>query len=285
MNARGKPIDPDPDELKPSGVLAVCIWAAPAINVVLSPLRVIGKDDNHCQTMVICLVLTFDVNTLLAVFQAMVAITTTAVISQTPHPKKTRRGGSAAKRSAKAREATSSGGNAIEIDNGDEDEEEDEQVMIDVTAPSTSHDGDNGPAIAITQIVEDEEGDVPMGEETNDDSAVPTFAPLSASAQSTSARSETRRVPIPPHRFGPLKNDWVNIYSPLTEILGLQVRMNVQRKSVEIRVGHFHSLRNLLLQTHVCLLLDFQAYERHRCSSERRRLCQSIRSWLRRSGV
>src|SRR5690606_23083996 len=67
--------------------------------------------------------------------------------------------------------------------------------------------------------------------------AAPLFAPASASAQRTLLKSETRRVPIPPHRMTPLKKDWVSIFGPLTEILGLQVRMNVQRRCVEMRVS------------------------------------------------
>jgi hypothetical protein len=63
----------------------------------------------------------------------------------------------------------------------------------------------------------------------------PSFGPAPASA-GQALRSETRRVAIPPHRMSPLKRDWINIFGPLTEILGLQVRMNVQRKSVEMRV-------------------------------------------------
>ncbi|KAF8559654.1 eukaryotic type KH-domain (KH-domain type I) [Imleria badia] len=67
--------------------------------------------------------------------------------------------------------------------------------------------------------------------------SVPSFPALSAAAQSTSLKSESRRIPIPPHRMTPIKKDWVNIFSPLTEILGLQVRMNVQRRCVEIRTS------------------------------------------------
>ncbi|RPD66388.1 eukaryotic type KH-domain (KH-domain type I) [Lentinus tigrinus ALCF2SS1-7] len=65
----------------------------------------------------------------------------------------------------------------------------------------------------------------------------PAFPPLPASAQRTALKSEIRRIPIPPHRMTPLKKDWVNIFSPLTEMLQLQVRMNVQRKCVEIRTS------------------------------------------------
>jgi len=67
-------------------------------------------------------------------------------------------------------------------------------------------------------------------------SAAPVFAPADPSVEKTTMKSETRRVPIPPHRMTPLKKDWLNIFGPLTEILGLQVRMNVQRRCVEIRV-------------------------------------------------
>ena len=68
-------------------------------------------------------------------------------------------------------------------------------------------------------------------------SSAPAFPPLPASAQRPTLKSEMRRIPIPPHRMTPLKKDWVNIFSPLTEMLQLQVRMNVQRKCVEIRVS------------------------------------------------
>ena len=50
---------------------------------------------------------------------------------------------------------------------------------------------------------------------------------------------------IPPHRMTPLKKEWINIFGPLTEMLGLQVRMNVQRKCVEIRV-----------RLHICLFSE-----------------------------
>jgi RNA-binding protein PNO1 len=71
--------------------------------------------------------------------------------------------------------------------------------------------------------------------------SAPAFAPVTPGAEKTTLKSETRRVPIPPHRMTPLKKDWLNIFGPLTEILGLQVRMNVQRRCVEIRV-RFHFL-------------------------------------------
>ncbi|KAF8912065.1 eukaryotic type KH-domain type I [Gymnopilus junonius] len=68
-------------------------------------------------------------------------------------------------------------------------------------------------------------------------SSAPAFPPIAPVAERTTLKSETRRIPIPPHRMTPLKKDWLNIFGPLTEILGLQVRMNVQRRCVEIRTS------------------------------------------------
>lgn len=68
------------------------------------------------------------------------------------------------------------------------------------------------------------------------------FKPLSAAEHSSTLRSEMRRISIPPHRMTPLKKDWVQIFVPLTEMAGLQVRMNVHRRCVEVRVSetYFH---------------------------------------------
>ena len=70
-------------------------------------------------------------------------------------------------------------------------------------------------------------------------SAALAFPPVAPGAEKTTLKSEMRRIPMPPHRMTPLKKDWLNIFGPLTEILGLQVRMNVQRRCVEIRVWFF----------------------------------------------
>ena len=97
-----------------------------------------------------------------------------------------------------------------EVDQGDDDE-----LMIDTNPSSTT-----GPA----------------------PTSVPSFPALTGAALQTSLKSEMRRIPIPPHRMSPLKRDWINIFGPLTEILGLQVRMNVQRKAVEVRVSAPNSI-------------------------------------------
>ncbi|KAI0966307.1 pre-rRNA-processing protein [Xylaria arbuscula] len=50
-----------------------------------------------------------------------------------------------------------------------------------------------------------------------------------------SFRAQSRKVPVPPHRFSPLKSNWPQIYPPLVEHLKLAVRMNVKHKAVELR--------------------------------------------------
>lgn len=52
---------------------------------------------------------------------------------------------------------------------------------------------------------------------------------------------ETRKVPVPPHRFSPIKASWAKIYPPLCEHLQLQVRMNIKNKAVELRNSRFTS--------------------------------------------
>lgn len=63
------------------------------------------------------------------------------------------------------------------------------------------------------------------------------FAPLSGKESSGVLKNEFRRITIPPHRMSPLKRDWVNLYTPMVDMLGLQVRMNVKRRAVEIKVS------------------------------------------------
>lgn len=64
-------------------------------------------------------------------------------------------------------------------------------------------------------------------------------APLFSAEKPTtlSHRSETRKVPVPPHRMTPLKTSWPKIYPPLVEHLKLQVRMNIRSKAVELRTS------------------------------------------------
>ena len=108
-----------------------------------------------------------------------------------------------------------------------------------------------GESAAKPPTAEDEEILIDVdGEDVAPPTEAPVFEPAPASAGQSSLKSETRRVAIPPHRMTPLKKEWINIFGPLTEMLGLQVRMNVQRKCVEIRV-RLHIIRLLGARTDV----------------------------------
>jgi RNA-binding protein PNO1 len=63
------------------------------------------------------------------------------------------------------------------------------------------------------------------------------FAPLSAKEQSSVIKNEFRRIPIPNHRMTPLKREWLNMYTPMVEMLGLQVRVNPKRRAVELKTS------------------------------------------------
>ncbi|EST09514.1 K Homology domain protein [Kalmanozyma brasiliensis GHG001] len=77
----------------------------------------------------------------------------------------------------------------------------------------------------------------------------PSFAPISASAASSLtavAKGQLRKIPIPPHRLTPLKNEWHKIYTPLVEMASLQVRMNVAKKCVELKSSRYTQEQGML---------------------------------------
>ncbi|VDL77635.1 unnamed protein product [Nippostrongylus brasiliensis] len=53
--------------------------------------------------------------------------------------------------------------------------------------------------------------------------------------RSKGEKGEMRRIPVPKHRYTPLKDNWVNIFTPIVKNLGLQVRFNMKSRNVEIR--------------------------------------------------
>jgi len=63
----------------------------------------------------------------------------------------------------------------------------------------------------------------------------PDFPPLAPSK--LSGKPEIRRVSVPPHRLTPLRENWINIYTPIVQNMKLQIRMNTKSKSVEVRTS------------------------------------------------
>ncbi|THY98999.1 hypothetical protein D6C93_04052 [Aureobasidium pullulans] len=85
---------------------------------------------------------------------------------------------------------------------------------------------------------------VQAADQTEEDTAM---TPLFAAEKTTNQqhRSESRKVPVPPHRWTPLKSSWPKIYPPLVEHLKLQVRVNDRLESVQIEADttlHQHAL-------------------------------------------
>lgn len=50
------------------------------------------------------------------------------------------------------------------------------------------------------------------------------------------ARAEMRRISVPSHRYAPLKEKWMSIYTPVVEQLHLQIRFHLKSRNVEIKV-------------------------------------------------
>ncbi|XP_061822146.1 RNA-binding protein PNO1 [Nerophis lumbriciformis] len=61
----------------------------------------------------------------------------------------------------------------------------------------------------------------------------PQFPPISADKLRGS--DQMRKVAVPAHRYTPLKDNWMKIYSPIVENLQLQVRFNLKTRNVEIK--------------------------------------------------
>ncbi|PVD25538.1 hypothetical protein C0Q70_13194 [Pomacea canaliculata] len=68
---------------------------------------------------------------------------------------------------------------------------------------------------------------------TGTESIRPSFPPVTVSA--TERKTEVRKVPVPPHRYTPLRDQWMKIFTPVVDHLKLQIRFNLKTKTVEIR--------------------------------------------------
>nr|XP_028687229.1 RNA-binding protein PNO1 isoform X1 [Macaca mulatta] len=62
----------------------------------------------------------------------------------------------------------------------------------------------------------------------------PVFPPLCGDGL-LSGKEETRKIPVPANRYTPLKENWMKIFTPIVEHLGLQIRFNLKSRNVEIR--------------------------------------------------
>ncbi|CAL2031038.1 hypothetical protein CAEBREN_06104 [Caenorhabditis brenneri] len=83
--------------------------------------------------------------------------------------------------------------------------------------------------------------DVVMEDVSQPDDSTSGDAPETAdegpksSKRSKGVKGELRVVPVPKHRYSPLKDNWVNIFTPIVKNLGLQIRFNLKKRQVELR--------------------------------------------------
>lgn len=89
---------------------------------------------------------------------------------------------------------------------------------------------------------EDDVEDVSMdedntGEQQQEQQPTQQFQFPALKSHSTKSSALFQRVSVPPHRMTPLKRDWIKIYTPLVQECRLQIRMNVKRRAVEIKVA------------------------------------------------
>ncbi|VFQ95026.1 unnamed protein product [Cuscuta campestris] len=64
--------------------------------------------------------------------------------------------------------------------------------------------------------------------------AKPNFKPLSAS-EISDGQVQFRKVPVPAHRYTPLKKAWLDIYTPIYEEMKIDIRMNLKGRRVELK--------------------------------------------------
>mmetsp|Transcript_27896 Transcript_27896/g.85162 ORF Transcript_27896/g.85162 Transcript_27896/m.85162 type:complete len:232 (+) Transcript_27896:217-912(+) len=88
----------------------------------------------------------------------------------------------------------------------------------------------------LSEMEEEEAGRAGKRVRAPDGSAAPSFPPLSAH-EAAGATPQMRRVAVPPHRYTPLRKDWMQLYTPIVEQLKLDVRMNPRKRCVEIKTS------------------------------------------------
>lgn len=77
-------------------------------------------------------------------------------------------------------------------------------------------------------------GEAGMENEEAGASKRPQFPPISRD-QLKGGADDMRKIPVPSHRYTPLKDNWLKIFTPIVENLQLQIRFNLKTRNVEIK--------------------------------------------------
>jgi len=62
---------------------------------------------------------------------------------------------------------------------------------------------------------------------------LPVFEPVETATMID--MEEVRRISVPRHRYGPLKNQWEDIVDPIVNVLNLEIQMNLRARKVELQ--------------------------------------------------
>jgi len=90
---------------------------------------------------------------------------------------------------------------------------------------------------ATAMDVEVEGEDQVMNEDIVDSNQkLPKFKPVDLKVEvSKDGKYEVRKIHVPSHRYSPLKENWMKIFTPVVEQLNLQIRFNTRGRIVELR--------------------------------------------------
>ena len=78
-------------------------------------------------------------------------------------------------------------------------------------------------------------GDAPAAPPLGDVAPMALFPPISA-AEAGGGKLEWRKVSVPQHRMTPLKEAWMELYTPVTEQMKIDMRMNLKTRKARRRV-------------------------------------------------
>jgi len=97
-----------------------------------------------------------------------------------------------------------------------------------------------GPAAAAAAAadadMEPAAGDAPAVPPLADVAPMALFPPISA-AEALGGKLEWRKVAVPQHRMTPLKEAWMELYTPVTEQMKIDMRMNLKTRKARAAAG------------------------------------------------
>eukprot|EP00727_Mastigamoeba_balamuthi_P009810 m51a1_g5451 putative rna-binding protein pno1 (229) ;mRNA; f:210239-211144 len=85
---------------------------------------------------------------------------------------------------------------------------------------------------------EDLEAPAPTPSSPKTDADKPSFPPMSGK-DSGPVKKEGRKVAVPAHRYSALKQNWVDIFTPIVQNMKLQIRMNMHTRHVELQTSQY----------------------------------------------